>query len=308
MGQRFGGEGGGGVRGGYSRSGGGGRGSSARRNSTTLAPWLAAPLRLCWEKLQDPSGLDPQSPQSPTRFRSFEKGWRTEGVGVRRSFLCHRFRPLFCTSFPIPHYEKGDTLPVTSGGLFGCSSGLASCQPPPANFWKILTLPALQKNFVNIFFGFAWEFCIEKWRGFLVNFFCSPSPTKRSTKSARKIREKFGAKFGAKFGTKIRKIRETFVLQLSDLKDSREFWPYIGFGKRGLLEKGSFRKSPFSGDSREFRDYRDFREPHPVLIIGVQKVQKGVKREMHAKMTLFDHFDFSFSLRTVTQRSERSYF
>ena len=81
----------------------------------------------------------------------------------------------------------------------------------------IIDLPALQKNFMNIFFVFAWEFCIEKWQGFLVNFFWSPSPTKRSTKSPRKIRGKFGAKSGAKFGTKIRKIRETFVLQL--------FWP-----------------------------------------------------------------------------------
>ena len=35
----------------------------------------------------------------------------------------------------------------------------------------------------------------------------------------------------------------------------------IGFGKRGLLEKGSFQKSPFSRDSREFRDSRDFRGP-----------------------------------------------
>ena len=30
----------------------------------------------------------------------------------------------------------------------------------------------------------------------------------------------------------------------------------LGFGKRGLLEKGSFQKSPFSRDSREFRDSR----------------------------------------------------
>ena len=37
--------------------------------------------------------------------------------------------------------------------------------------------------------------------------------------------------------------------------------PVIGFGKRGLLEKGSFQKSPFSRDSREFRDSRVFREP-----------------------------------------------
>ena len=62
----------------------------------------------------------------------------------------------------------------------------------------LITLPALQKNFVNIFFVFAWEFCIEKWRGFLVIFFWSPSPTKRSTKNPQNIRGKFGAKFGAK--------------------------------------------------------------------------------------------------------------
>ena len=81
----------------------------------------------------------------------------------------------------------------------------------------LITVPALQKHFVNVFFVFAWEFCVEKRRGFLVNFFWSPFPTKRSTKTPRKIRGKFGAKFGAKFGTKIRKIRGTFVLQL--------FWP-----------------------------------------------------------------------------------
>ena len=31
---------------------------------------------------------------------------------------------------------------------------------------------------------------------------------------------------------------------------------FVGFGKRGVLEKGSFQKSPFSRDSREFRDSR----------------------------------------------------
>ena len=36
--------------------------------------------------------------------------------------------------------------------------------------------------------------------------------------------------------------------------------PIVGFGKRGLLEKGSFQKSPFSRDSRELRDLRDSRE------------------------------------------------
>ena len=38
-------------------------------------------------------------------------------------------------------------------------------------------------------------------------------------------------------------------------------WLSFGFGKRGLLEKGSFQKSPFSRESREFRDSRDSREP-----------------------------------------------
>ena len=108
-----------------------------------------------------------------------------------------------------------------------------------ARFWGYpavrVALPALQKNFVNIFFVFAWEFCIEKWRGFLVNFFWSPSPTKRSTKNPRKIRGKFGAKFGAKFGTKIRKIRETFVLQLfyPAVRGSLSFRRRVGFGPTG---------------------------------------------------------------------------
>ena len=75
------------------------------------------------------------------------------------------------------------------------------------------------ETFCESFFVFAREFCIEKRRGFLVNFFWSPFPTKGSTKTPRIILGKFGAKSGAKFGTKIRKIRGTFVLQLSDLKD-----------------------------------------------------------------------------------------
>ena len=77
-----------------------------------------------------------------------------------------------------------------------------------------LALPALQKTFVNFFFKSAWGFCIDKGRGFLVNFFWSPFPTKRSTKTPQIIRGKFREKFGAKFGSKIRKIRETFVLQV----------------------------------------------------------------------------------------------
>ena len=54
----------------------------------------------------------------------------------------------------------------------------------------------------------------------MVNFFWSPSSTKRSTKSPRKIRGKFGAKFGAEFGTKIRKIRKLSFCNFSGLKNT----------------------------------------------------------------------------------------
>ena len=87
--------------------------------------------------------------------------------------------------------------------------GAASKNNPKTLGLYFFTLPTLQKTFVIFFFELAWKFCIERWRGFLVNFFRSPFPTKRSGKTPQKIREKFGAKFGAKFGTKIRKIRET---------------------------------------------------------------------------------------------------
>ena len=43
--------------------------------------------------------------------------------------------------------------------------------------------------------------------------------------------------------------------------EARLLWnSKIEFGKRSLLEKGSFQKSPFARDSREFRDSRDSRE------------------------------------------------
>ena len=83
---------------------------------------------------------------------------------------------------------------------------------------NFVTLPALHKNFVNIFFVFAWEFCIEKWGGFLVNFFWSPSPTNRSTKSPRKIRGKFGANSGQNSGRKFEKFGKLSFCDFSDLK------------------------------------------------------------------------------------------
>ena len=72
-----------------------------------------------------------------------------------------------------------------------------------------VTLPALQKKLVNNFFVFAWDGG-DFWCFF---FLVSVSHETKHEKSSKNS-GKFGAKFGAKFGTKIRKIRETFVVQL----------------------------------------------------------------------------------------------
>ena len=46
-----------------------------------------------------------------------------------------------------------------------------------------VTLPALLKTFfVDMFFEFAWEFCVEKWRGFWVNFSGLRFPRNRARK------------------------------------------------------------------------------------------------------------------------------
>ena len=63
--------------------------------------------------------------------------------------------------------------------------------PPTAfrmtTFGNCRTLPALQKTIVDFLLEFAWKYCVEKWRGFLVNFFWSPFPTKGSSKTPEKI-------------------------------------------------------------------------------------------------------------------------
>ena len=64
------------------------------------------------------------------------------------------------------------------GFLQGFLEGFLAGACKGCNKDKVLTLSALQIKFVDFFSEFAWEFCIEKWRGFLVNFFWSPSPTK----------------------------------------------------------------------------------------------------------------------------------
>ena len=129
---------------------------------------------------------------------------------------------IFCFGLPERNVTSGSQLVSAFEGVGWPADGRTTHFENLLRIWILheacycmnVILPALQKHFVNIFFVFAWEFCIEKWRGFLVNFFWSPLPTKRSTKNPRKIRGKFGAKFGAKFGTKIQKIRGAFVLEL----------------------------------------------------------------------------------------------
>ena len=62
-------------------------------------------------------------------------------------------------------------------------------------------LPALQKNFVNICFVFAWEFCIEMAGNFGEFFLVSVSPKMKHEKSSEnsgKIRSKIRSKIRGK--------------------------------------------------------------------------------------------------------------
>ena len=66
--------------------------------------------------------------------------------------------------------------------------------------------------------------------------------------------------------------------------------PKLGFGKRGLLEKGSFQESPFSRDSREFRDSRVFRKPPDC---GKQRRFRPFSRDSRGFRDFRDSRDFS---------------
>ena len=85
----------------------------------------------------------------------------------------------------------------------------------------------------DFFFEFAWGFCIEKWRGFLVNLFWSPSPTKRSTKTPLNNSEQNS---GQNSGQKFKKFGELSFCNFSDLS-------YLG------LTKGWFPQGWFGGCS-----------------------------------------------------------
>ena len=94
-----------------------------------------------------------------------KRGWRTEGVGARKSFLSQRFRPLFCALSYAPLREGGENLENNFGG----GLGRVSRQPPPANpFCKPLIhvgahqFPQWLRDFRELWFSYRelreWPF------------------------------------------------------------------------------------------------------------------------------------------------------
>ena len=125
-------------------------------------------------------------------------------------------------------WSKVCSLPVlwaTFGVMLGrdCLRAISGKQfiPPPLNCKSLCLLS--RRILWIFFFVFAWEFCIEKWRGFLVNFFWSPSPTKRSTKSPWKIRGKIRAENSKNSGN--------FVLQLLWPNKMGKKWVFVNMPK-----------------------------------------------------------------------------
>ena len=81
---------------------------------------------------------------------------------------------------------------------------------------RIVTLPPLQKNFVNIFSYLPGDLALKKGGDF-GEFLWPPFPGRQSAKNLRKIRGNFGGKFGRKFRMKILKIRELSLCNFSEL-------------------------------------------------------------------------------------------
>ena len=85
---------------------------------------------------------------------------------------------------------------LTSSWIMALSLLWSSClQRIVSGFSSMATLPSdfarSPENFCGFFLQiFAWEICIERWRGFFVIFSWSPFPTKRSTKTPQKVRGK----------------------------------------------------------------------------------------------------------------------
>ena len=96
---------------------------------------------------------------------------------------------------------------------------------------NIFTLPAPQKTFVDFFFGFAWGFCIEKCRGFFVNLFWSPFPTKRSTETPQKFGENSEQNSVQNSGRKFEKFGAFSFCDFSDLKHFKTVTVTVILGK-----------------------------------------------------------------------------
>ena len=126
-----------------------------------------------------------------------------------------------------------------------------------ADFWRFSPFPrkqsiwetqifllCLQKNFVNIFSCLPGNFALKDGGDFWWIFSGLRLPRNEARKVLEKFRGKFGAKFGEKFGTKYRKIRETFVLQLS--------WPKIFAANRWFSQEiaENLRNPPKTADWR----------------------------------------------------------
>ena len=147
------------------------------------------------------------SPQSSKKVA--QRNYRVAQSRVTLPPFCHLLVAFGATFFRCFKVDPQSDFWVT----FTFLSNFSGLRAP----WETRSLTNLYfasspENVCEYFFVFAWEFCIGKSRGFLVNFLWSPFPTKRSTKTPQKIWGKFGEKSGAKSRTKIRKIWGTFVL------------------------------------------------------------------------------------------------
>ena len=65
--------------------------------------------------------------------------------------------------------------------------------------WEKLSLPTLQKTFVNFCFHFAWGLGIEKWWGFVVNFCGLRFPGNKARKVLGNVGENSEQDLGQKF-------------------------------------------------------------------------------------------------------------
>ena len=123
-------------------------------------------------------------------------------------------------STPISHSTLGSTFQSTSGDFTfstpvagrpdGKCRPLGLCDSSGREADKLLLCPLSKKLVWMFFFEFAWEFCIEKWRGFSVSSFWSPFPTKQLTKNPLKNSGKIQSKVRGKIRDENSKVSGSF--------------------------------------------------------------------------------------------------